>query len=75
MAQVEQRRSRILEDINGSRPLAEILEEITDLVSFRLNDAPCWCEVTDGARLGDCPLKPPPCALRGKRFQLAPARR
>ena len=26
MAQLEQRRSRILEDINGSRPLAEILE-------------------------------------------------
>ncbi|MGA3370216.1 MAG: GGDEF domain-containing protein [Terracidiphilus sp.] len=54
-AQLEQKRSRILEDINGSRPLAEILEEITELVSFMLNDAPCWCEVTDGARLGDCP--------------------
>jgi len=57
MALLEQRRSRILEDINGSRPLAEILEEITDMVSFRLNDAPCWCEVTDGARLGNCPAE------------------
>ena len=37
MAQLEQRRSSILEDINGSRPLAEILEQITELVSFRLN--------------------------------------
>ncbi|MGA3370217.1 MAG: GGDEF domain-containing protein [Terracidiphilus sp.] len=54
-AQLEQKRSRILEDINGSRPLAEILEEITELVSFMLNDAPCWCEVADGARLGNCP--------------------
>ena len=51
-AQIEQRRSRILEEINGTRPLAQVLEEITDLVSFTLNGAPCWCEVTDGARLG-----------------------
>jgi diguanylate cyclase (GGDEF)-like protein len=53
MAQLEQKRSRILEDINGSLPLAEILEEITELISFMLNGAPCWCEVTDGARLGN----------------------
>jgi diguanylate cyclase (GGDEF)-like protein len=52
LAQLEQRRSRILEDINGSRPLAEILEEIVDLISFRLGGVPCWCSVTDGARLG-----------------------
>jgi diguanylate cyclase (GGDEF)-like protein len=55
MAHLEQQRSSILEDINGSRPLAEILEEITELVSFQLDDAPCWCKVTDGARLGNCP--------------------
>jgi diguanylate cyclase (GGDEF)-like protein len=53
MAQLEQKRSHILEDINGSRPLAEILEEITELVSFVIGDTPCWCEVADGARLGD----------------------
>ncbi len=51
-AQIEQRRSRILEDISGSRPLAEILEQITELVSFQLNDAPCWCEIEGGLRLG-----------------------
>ena len=51
-AQMEQRRSQILEDINGTRPLAEVLEEITALVSFHLMGAPCWCEVSDGARLG-----------------------
>jgi diguanylate cyclase (GGDEF)-like protein len=51
-SQIEQRRSRILEDINGSLPLAEVLEEITELVSFRLAGSPCWCEVADGARLG-----------------------
>jgi diguanylate cyclase (GGDEF)-like protein len=58
MAQLEQRRSRILEDINGSRPLAEILEEITEMVSFRLDGTPCWCQVADGARLGHYPADP-----------------
>lgn len=52
-AQIEQRRSRILEDINGSQPLAHVLEGITELVSFMLKGAPCWCEVADGARLGN----------------------
>ena len=54
-AALERRRSRIFEDISGSRPLAEIIEEITELVSFQLHAAPCWCDVTDGARLGKCP--------------------
>lgn len=51
----ERRRGRILEDIHGSRPLAEIIEEITELVSFQLHGASCWCQVADGARLGNCP--------------------
>ena len=51
-ARLQQQRSRILEDINGSRPLAEVLEEITELVSCQLNGAPSWCEITDGPRLG-----------------------
>jgi diguanylate cyclase (GGDEF)-like protein len=54
-AYIESRRSRILEDINGSRPLAEILEQITELVSFKLQGAPCWCQIVDGAQLGNCP--------------------
>jgi diguanylate cyclase (GGDEF)-like protein len=55
LAYVEQRRRRILEDINGTRPLAEVIEQITELVSFRLQGAPCWCDIADGARLGNCP--------------------
>ncbi len=55
MAYIERRRSRILEDINGSRPLVEILEQITELVSFRMRGAPCWCQVADGAKVGNCP--------------------
>ena len=55
MAYIERRRSRILEDINGARPLAEIIEEITELVSFKLKGSPCWCQIAGGAQLGNCP--------------------
>ncbi|MFY9853159.1 MAG: GGDEF domain-containing protein [Terracidiphilus sp.] len=54
-ADLERRRSRILEDINGSKPLASIVEEIAELVSSRLGGVPCWCEVAEGARLGEYP--------------------
>jgi diguanylate cyclase (GGDEF)-like protein len=54
-AELERRRSRILEDINGTESLANLLEQIAELGSFRLGGAPCWCEVADGARLGNCP--------------------
>ena len=55
VAYIERRRSRVLEEINGSRPLAEIIEQITELASFKLRGAPCWCQVADGAQLGNCP--------------------
>jgi diguanylate cyclase (GGDEF)-like protein len=71
LAYIESRRSRILEDINGSRPLAEIIEEITELVSFNLRGAPCWCQIADGALLGNCP--PDLSALRIVRNEI-PAR-
>jgi len=56
-AYIEHRRSHILEDINGSRPLAEIIEQITELVSFKLRGTPCWCQIVNGAQLGNCPPK------------------
>ena len=52
-ADIERRRSRILEDINSGRELAEILEQITGLVSFSLNGARSWCILANGVRLGD----------------------
>jgi diguanylate cyclase (GGDEF)-like protein len=58
LAAVEQQRSRILEDINGSRPLAEIIEKIVSMVSSMLDGAPCWCEVADGATVGNSPREP-----------------
>jgi diguanylate cyclase (GGDEF)-like protein len=57
-ALLEHKRSRILEDINGSQPLASILEKIAEIVSFRLDGAPCWCEVADGSMVGKCPPEP-----------------
>ena len=55
LAYLEQRRSRILEDINNARPLGETIECITEVVSFRLHGAACWCEIADGATLGKRP--------------------
>src|SRR5208337_1332203 len=57
LAYMEQRRARILEDINYSRPLAGTLERITELVSVRLNGAACWCHVAEGATLGNRPSR------------------
>lgn len=55
VAEIEKRRSRILEGMNASRALADILAEIMDLVSFQLEGAPCWCEIADGMTAGRKP--------------------
>jgi diguanylate cyclase (GGDEF)-like protein len=52
-AYFEQRRSLILESINGSQPLDGILHQITGLASFRLHGAPTWCELANGERIGN----------------------
>ena len=59
-AALERRRSRILEDINAGRPLPEILEQITALVSFGLDDSPCWCQTSSGVIIGHRPSKVTP---------------
>jgi diguanylate cyclase (GGDEF)-like protein len=53
--QLEMKRSRILEDINSSRPLPELIDAITEMVAFNLDCPFCWCEMPDGARLGNAP--------------------
>ncbi len=55
LAYIEQRRSRILEDINNSRPLGEIIENITQVASFRLHGAACWCKISNAPSLGKRP--------------------
>jgi diguanylate cyclase (GGDEF)-like protein len=55
MAHIEQRRGRILENMNNSHPLAEILDQITELVSYKLQGLPCWCEITGGDTIGNRP--------------------
>lgn len=53
VAYIERTRGKILIDINNSRPLAEILENIAQLVTTSLSGATCWIEVDDGATLGN----------------------
>ena len=50
--EIERRRSTILEKINGTGPLDEILQMVAELASSRFGGAPCWCETRDGARFG-----------------------
>ena len=58
LAARERQRSRILVDINGSRPLVEILNKIVGMVSSMLDGAACWCELADGTTVGNCPQEP-----------------
>jgi diguanylate cyclase (GGDEF)-like protein len=48
-------RSRVLEHLNGSTSLLDLIEETTEIVSFRLQGAACWCELADGRQRGTRP--------------------
>ena len=50
--QLEQQRSRILEEINGSVPLTEVLDEICAMTSIRMGGAACWFEMNGNERAG-----------------------
>ncbi len=54
-ADVERLRSSVLEDINRARPIADIITRITELLSFKLQQAPCWCELEGGTTVGKHP--------------------
>ena len=58
------RRGLILEDINKSRPLPEILESITEFASLGMKGAPCWCKNSSGLKLGNCPPQSSASGLR-----------
>ena len=53
--QLAMKRGRILEDINSSRPMPELIDAITEMVAFSLDFPFCWCELPDGVRLGNAP--------------------
>jgi diguanylate cyclase (GGDEF)-like protein len=57
MAYLERRRSLVLEEVNNSCPLNEIIEHVTELVSCKLRGAACWCEIKDGSCFGQRPAK------------------
>jgi diguanylate cyclase (GGDEF)-like protein len=52
LAYLERRRSMALEEINSARPLEEIIEHVTEMVSFKLRGAASWCEINDGSCFG-----------------------
>lgn len=54
-AVLERKRSQVLEDINGNKPLEAILTQIAELASFRLDGAQCWCEIGDSVKFGTIP--------------------
>jgi diguanylate cyclase (GGDEF)-like protein len=56
-ASIERGRSLILEDINRTRPLNEIIGGIITLLSYRLKGTPCWCRLADGEVLGNPPAE------------------
>jgi diguanylate cyclase (GGDEF)-like protein len=56
-AKLERQRSSILEDIHGKRPLDDILCEIANMVSSRLDRASCWCQTADGSQSGNRPAE------------------
>jgi diguanylate cyclase (GGDEF)-like protein len=51
--------------------LAEILERVTELVSVRLNGAACWCQIADGAILGNRPPQFESASLRTVEYPIA----
>ncbi len=55
MAYLERRRNLILKEINGAFSLSNILDHITDLVTFKLRGAVCWYEIEDGSCFGQRP--------------------
>jgi len=55
LARTEQMRSRVLEHLNGSASLLDMVEEAAEIASFRLNGAACWCELASGEERGTRP--------------------
>jgi diguanylate cyclase (GGDEF)-like protein len=50
---LEKERGRVLEAINSMQNLDEVLLMILRLISTQLEDRLCWCELTNGAIIGD----------------------
>lgn len=53
IAQLEAERGRVLEAINSMRSLDEVLGLILGLIRTQLHNEACWCELSNGTRVGD----------------------
>jgi diguanylate cyclase (GGDEF)-like protein len=64
-AHVEKERGRVLEAINSTQQLEEVLQMILHLMSRQLGDRACWCELPNGTRVGrGAPEDGSPLAVR-----------
>jgi diguanylate cyclase (GGDEF)-like protein len=55
LAYLERRRNLILNEVNGACSLSQTIEDITELVTFKLHGAACWYEVENGSCFGQRP--------------------
>jgi diguanylate cyclase (GGDEF)-like protein len=53
IAQLETERGRVLEAINSMTSLDEVLRMILGLICNQMETQACWCELANGARVGD----------------------
>lgn len=54
-AQFQKSLAKVLQDINGTGSTPEIIQQIIQLVSLKLRNASCWCEVAGEPCVGDWP--------------------
>lgn len=57
-ALIEKERARVLEAINSSQRLDDVLIMILHLITSNIPDTECWCELAGGMRVGVAPESP-----------------
>jgi len=70
---LEKERSRVLEAINSSLPLDQVLGMISDFISEQMHGRSCWCAVAGGRVIGSVSsnqLEPPTANVRQSRREI-----
>lgn len=70
---LEKERSRVLEAINSSLPLDQVLGMITDFISEQMHRRSCWCAVAGGRVIGSVSsnhVEPPAVNIRQSRREI-----
>ncbi len=70
---LEKQRSRVLEAINSSLPLDQVLAMIADFISEQMHGRSCWCAVAGGPVIGSVSsnqVEPPAANIRQSRRKI-----